>query len=322
MGWSAIVEAIAARISAICPTATVNNRIRNIKSSLDTKDWGEAYKDWADSTVNCWQITRVGRREINTDDSSKKRTQHEIEIWHHRSVVDCSESEQLFQLELDQVVDDFSNGDRTLGGACVSLGTPAAEQIGHAMLAESVLCHSGSLKFTAEESVSAGTAETVVAIPSEFWRTIGDALIVWISPQLTSLALTAVKWDAGTTKAPPTPIDPRTECPRLLLRLADNDIELQPNHCQVETNSGALWLQLRQAKGDDHHKRLVAYAGTIAQKFLGEQRPAGLQSVGVEFMELTRVIYHDPVEHSLGDPTLRVSTAEIQFEIRARRYPA
>lgn len=319
MSWTAIAEALQSRLSLLFPTARVHTRILNVKQSPEEKEWCAAYVDQSDGTVNCWQITRTGRKTVTSDSSNAVRLQHEIELHHHRSVVDCQESELIFHGEVDAVLADLQTGDRTIGGACISLSNPSSEGIGHAMLAEAALCHYAVIKITAEESGTSGTSETVTAAPSEFWRNVGDALVAWLSPQLSSLGLVSVAWDQGTSKAPTNPIDPRTECPRLRLRFDTNDIELFPNQGQVETVSGSLWLQVRQAIGDDHHKRLVATAGLIAEKFLRQQRPSGLESVGVEFMHLVRVNYADPVEHPLEDPSLRVSVAEIQFEIRARR---
>lgn len=319
MSWSAIAEALQSRLNLLFPSARAHTRILNVKQSPEEKEWCAAYVDQSDGTVNCWQITRIGRKTVTSDSSTAVRLQHEIELHHHRSVVDCQESELIFHGEIDSVLADLQAGDRTLGGSCISLSTPSSEGIGHAMLAEAAMCHYAVIKVTAEESGTAGTSETVTAAPSEFWRGVGDALITWLGPQLTSLGMVSVAWDQGTSKAPTTPIDPRTECPRLRLRFDTNDIELSPSDSQRDIVQGSLWLQIRQAIGDDHHKRLVATAGLIAEKFIRQQRPDGLQSVGVEYMQLTRVNYSDPVEHPLEDPSLRVSVAEIQFEIRARR---
>ncbi|TXH55415.1 MAG: hypothetical protein E6Q97_08880 [Desulfurellales bacterium] len=327
MSWSAISEALSARISALYPASKVHTRIRYIREPAESPEFIEAYSS-ADGTrrIDCWQITRTGGKRVLSEQGARYRVQHEAKIHHHRSVLDCDceSSEDDFQAEIDAVLTDLINGDRTLSDVCITLSDAEAQDIGHAMLAEQVLCHYGSISVTIEELEASPTSETLDLMMSGIWRPIGNALLAWLEPQLSGLlpALVSCDWDSGASKAPSMPLDPRTECPRVLLRYEPEiQVDLLTNKGEYDVGRGALWVQLRQPIGDSHHERLVAYADAVAAPFFGQQRPDGLQAVGVEFMQITSIVYHDPLEHPLGEAALRVSTAEIQFEIKVRRYP-
>lgn len=154
------------------------------------------------------------------------------------------------------------------------------------------------------------------------WSQIGNALLAWLTPQLSTLnpAPARVGWDKSLERSPRYPTEPRTDCPRILLRAAEDRVELLTGRGQRDNFAMSLFVQLRQVPGDNHQTKLLDYVEQLTALFVGAPNAAGLCAAGIQLLTIERVIIHDEQHHEFDEPALRVSLAEVQLEIEARRY--
>lgn len=103
--------------------------------------------------LNTWMLTRTARTDEKApSDDSRYRVQHTLQLWHYFAHNDANESEATFQAAVDAVMDDLRDGDRTLGGECLTLLPPVAPSLGLADFG-GVLCHEASMVIVVEEVV-------------------------------------------------------------------------------------------------------------------------------------------------------------------------
>lgn len=146
-----------------------------------------------------------------------------------------------------------------------------------------------------------------------------DAVIAWWTPYVSSLSLASFDWDTQmVANQSVAPCNPRTECPRAVLRLFRNDDDFAASFsCPASSFvlNASIFLQLRQTPGQAHQELLAAALDTFATpllqaKFIPDLGLSWLSKLKIS--PLSRVIY-DEIKHPLGDPTLTVSVGELNL---------
>lgn len=149
MSYTGILEALVDRIQAVHSTAKVHGFYR-----WSTEAPGlSAPIALFGAPLNTWMLTRTARTDEKApSDDSRYRVQHTLQLWHYFAHNDANESEATFQAAVDAVMDDLRDGDRTLGGECLTLLPPVAPSLGLADFG-GVLCHEASMVIVVEEVV-------------------------------------------------------------------------------------------------------------------------------------------------------------------------
>lgn len=153
---------------------------------------------------------------------------------------------------------------------------------------------------------------------------IGDALISWFSPRVSSLGLVTFTWHPHMRANPSYPHNPRTACPRAYLRA--NRVGHIPGKTIGCTTAEiiyqcSIWLQMRQTPGQAHQKLLIAGIDVFHTALIqSEWRFDGISVPSLQ--ELTAQpaegVVFDELDHPLGDPALRISSAEIAMTLTGR----
>lgn len=156
-------------------------------------------------------------------------------------------------------------------------------------------------------------------------KPVGDGIIAWWAPQVSSLSLVTFDWSKQIRNQPSYPCNPRTECPRVQLRLfTHEDTYGDTLGCDgtIFRYTVSLWLQLRQTPGEDHQELLLAALDTLKNPLLAveydlgdEISVAGLVDLKVIDSDSVNTVVYDELNHPFGDPALRVSTGEINFPL-------
>ena len=154
-------------------------------------------------------------------------------------------------------------------------------------------------------------------------KAVGDALVSYLSSNLTSLGLVSCSWVAGMRSEPVYPANPRTDCPLLRLRLYTAD--LAPGTVKQSTDvtvQASLYYYRRQTAGQAHQTLLLSALETIAELFTGDWRPSGIEALpGIALYSVVprQMVIHDEMPHPLGDdPAMRVSVGELVLAITYR----
>lgn len=153
MSWETVSTAIQARLELLFPLAKVHSFIRQTHFGSDSDEFREVYiNDVANPSVQVLQLTRVAFRQTkSTDDDTRWMSQHDVLLHYHEGLQDAESSELDFQSNIESICADFRTGDKTLGAVALTLSDPQVTEIGHAMLAEHILCHYAPIRFTVEE---------------------------------------------------------------------------------------------------------------------------------------------------------------------------
>lgn len=158
-------------------------------------------------------------------------------------------------------------------------------------------------------------------------KPIGDALIAWWAPQVSSLSLVRFDWSKQMNVQPAYPCNPRTQCPRVALRMfVHEDTYADQLGCSAYLfrYQVSLWLQLQQTVGDDHQELLVAALDTLKNPLLAVDYDlsslsvTGLVDLRVDQDIPVNTVVYDELNHPLGDPSMRVSTGELNFTLIGR----
>lgn len=152
---------------------------------------------------------------------------------------------------------------------------------------------------------------------------VGDALVAWLTPKLSSLSLVSIDWSDQMRDEPSYPCDPRTELPRVRLRL------VQSAHTEGDVMGCAsagfiyqmeIWLQLRQTPGNEHQRLLVQGIDLIDTALIQENLNL-TNALGIDELYIAKVeppatsVPFTEQDHPLGDPQLRVSSSSTTWTI-------
>lgn len=158
-------------------------------------------------------------------------------------------------------------------------------------------------------------------------KPIGDALISWWSPQVSSLSLVSFDWAKQMNVQPAYPCNPRTACPRAFLRMfTHEDTYADQLGCSAYLfrYQVSLWLQLQQTVTEDHQELLVTALDTLKNPLLAvDYDLSGLSVTGLVDLRVDQdipvnTVVHDELNHSSGRPGLRVSSGELNFTLIGR----
>lgn len=164
-----------------------------------------------------------------------------------------------------------------------------------------------------------------MALQGKF-KEVGQGLLTWWASQSSVQALSLVRldWARGMRAQPAYPCNPRTQCPRGLLRAfrADHTRAERigcPGGYALFVYNYSLWVQLKQTPGQDHQELLLdalaAFRDPLLQTnfdVLNTLNVAGLHRLEVQTIQ--EAVY-DELDHEFGDPNDRVSTGEINFTL-------
>lgn len=153
MSWASTAAALVSRIQAVVPMAKVHPYIRNTRFDANHEEFQAAYVSCF-GQVQVIQVTRSALRQAKSiDDDGRWIEQHDVQLQLLTGLEDCRQSEIDFQATLESICSDLRTGDKSLGGVAHTLSDPQVSDIGHAMLAEQVLCHYAIIRLTIEEIV-------------------------------------------------------------------------------------------------------------------------------------------------------------------------
>jgi len=151
MAWSSIVSALATRIDAVTGVNGVYQYLRWSKDAAGTDGWRTLFV--TSGVMQTWMLTRTRQTSsICEDDDNRYRVRHDVEVQAFYALDDSAATETTFNGLVSAVCADLRTGDRTLGGACVTLTEPQAE-VRHGMFGQGqgVLSHVATIRFTVEE---------------------------------------------------------------------------------------------------------------------------------------------------------------------------
>ena len=153
-GWNAIAAELVKMLSALSMVAKVHPYIKYVREGPEDKEFQDEFcepstKEDDQTIINAIMLNRSGIPQIKTcsDESHRFSRRSEVELHIVYSFPDFPTWHSI----LDQISDALVNGDKTLGGCCLTYSLP---QNGESVLASfnSVDCHSAIIKLTVEES--------------------------------------------------------------------------------------------------------------------------------------------------------------------------
>lgn len=152
MAYSNVRAALSARLSAISGVENVQPYHRLVSTGVDDPSFRSLFVNGSND-LHAWRFTRtsVAQTLCSDHDDTVKRT-HSIEIECYRGIVDDSATENTFQDLLDTVLTNLNDGDRTLGGVCITHSLPQVERVVAGSF-YNVLCHIAVITLQVEENV-------------------------------------------------------------------------------------------------------------------------------------------------------------------------
>lgn len=155
-------------------------------------------------------------------------------------------------------------------------------------------------------------------------KALGDALLTFLSANLTSLGLVSCAWAQQMSPEPVYPANSRTDCPLIRLRhLTVDQPQGVPQNASLYDYTMSLYYYRRQTPGQAHQSLLIADLETIHNLFASVLwQPAGMVAVaGQSFYHVMprQLVVHNELRHPLADdPALRVSCGELVLTIRSK----
>ena len=160
MSWATIRSALVSRLTAIDGVENVHGQIRYLNDSVNDSRFANLFL--FENKLHTWQFTRENRTEESCpDDSTKAIVRHSVRLLGLLMLEDTgagsTNSEDTFQALVDTLADEFrdgfSDGARTLGGACITYSVPAFS-VRHASYFNAFLAHEAEATFEVEEVVT------------------------------------------------------------------------------------------------------------------------------------------------------------------------
>lgn len=141
-----MAAAIKARLEAIQDMGKVHASLRYTKEPPDSQKFEELFA--FDRRLNVWEITRTKITPIQVTTDGREILEWDVKIAFTMALQDVV-TEGLMQAQLDRVIDDFRNGDHTLGGKIHTHSLPTAT-LPNLTEFYGLLCHLANLEFKIE----------------------------------------------------------------------------------------------------------------------------------------------------------------------------
>lgn len=125
VSWASIRTQLAARLALIAGIGQVHDRQRFSVGKPGSPQFDGVFL--VGGRLNCWMVTRVRRRSAPVDGEAGRELTHSVLILGLYGFWDLASTGTVFDDLVDLVADDLRDGDRTLGGACVSVGEVDAQ---------------------------------------------------------------------------------------------------------------------------------------------------------------------------------------------------
>lgn len=329
MSWNDIRDAMERRLKALKQVNRLHHYLRYVPESSLTPEWQRIMLEPATRKLNVWMVTRAGtpvdRVTPDTDGAVNRR--HPLELHGYMQLNDGEQSEDRWNECVDAILDSITFGDRSLGGKCLTYGLPTTRDQGIFSFQGEIDCHHVVYAMDVEEVLPL-TAPTAPTLPSGDPKLpledLADAIILAIQPRVTGLNLASLAWDTSYGNEPAYMSDPVAECPRLRLRYESVEpIQLVGGEVGNGTdfNVGvSLIYQIRQVPQSQHQRIMLMGLEQVAATFLNNM-PAVLRVVGTGGkMKVSQAIpsnitFYPDLNHELGDPRLRVSSASLRLDL-------
>lgn len=141
-----MAAAIKARLEAIQDMGKVHTSLRYTKEPPDSAKFEELFACFG--RLNVWEITRTRITPTQVPTDAREVIEWDVKIAFTMALQDVV-TEGLMQAQLDRVIDDFRNGDHTLGDTVHTHSLPVAS-LPNLTEFYGLLCHLANLEFKIE----------------------------------------------------------------------------------------------------------------------------------------------------------------------------
>lgn len=336
MSWSAVHPPLKTFLEGVSGTGKVYAHWPRVYANTDQPEFKEAFCDDQDrlNFIVFRRFNAVGEKSADDDNLFSRTYSVELEAFFAFSTADCEtvESEFDFQELLDQIsVAAEQAMVRTLGGAALTFSVPewrgiklvkwygsppvlTVHQVAGSMQVEVVTASGVTPAETSVPSIPAGLTAKEYAI--------GEALLEYLRVRLADMDLATIDWARGVGPHPSYPANPRTACPRLLLRAYTTDITPVASQGHDFGMTFSLFYQRRQTPGQAHQEVLLREMKLVEEALLQRFNPGNTKGAGADFCRPTQMVIHDEQRHPrIDDPALRVSVGELVVQVASHdRY--
>lgn len=325
MSWSAVRIGLSSFLSGISGVGKVYGHWPRVSVNTDHADFKTAFTTHGKLNFIVFRRTLATSTKSEDDDSSFIRS-YEVELEAFFAFSSSGESEHDFQGLLDGISKAAEETiQRTLAGSALTFSVPDWSNIrlirwyGNPPM---VTCHQALGRMTVEAVTSSGvtaTTPTIPVIPANLTAkqlAIGNALLEYLQQRLAGMNLAKIDWAPGVNPHPAYPINPRTACPRLLLRAYTDDITPIATQGHSFSLAFSLFYQRIQMPGQRHQEVLMAEMKLIEEALLQRFNPGNTKAAGADFCRPTQMVIHDEMSHPrIDDPGLRVSVGELVIRV-------
>lgn len=330
MSWSVVHGPLKTFLEGVDGMGKVHASWPRVFTNTDQPEFRAAFCD-DDDNLNFVVFNRVNAiTEKSGDDDSLFSRLYSVELEMFRGFSQTCDGEPESELAFQELLDQVSTAveqttDRTLGGNVLTFSEPNWRGIklvkwyGNPPV---LTCHQVVGSMDVEVVTASGAAPVDVSVPSipaslaapEY--AIGEALLEYLRVRLAALELASIDWAAGVHPHPSYPANPRTACPRLLLRAYTNDITPVASQGHDFGLTFSLFYQRRQTPGQAHQEVLLREMLLIEEALLQRFNPGNTKAAGADFCRPTQMVIHDEQRHPrIDDPALRVSVGELVIQV-------
>ena len=323
MSWNLIAAALAARVLNAAGAGVANSwpYLRFSKTPPNSAAWEAIFCDGS-KRINCWQVTRDKRTSEPLKGENSWYIIHQVKLIGMLGLWDPAATDIVFEPMVEAICEDLRTGDRTLGGKCQSYAEPIATT-GLGTMNELVdKFHLAQIQFEIVEEVAGP-----VIIPSEveyppngpdYQGQIAQAIIAYTNANLTNqtgLTLVTHEIDTSTEPHPRYPANPTGALNKLVLRPYTGDLKPRPNEAGDWFIRMSYWYYRLQGEGDVNGQLVLADITQIESIFASGNVTPVIEA-GASYIAPLKTVIHNELNHRTKNPALRVSVAEMLFDIQ------
>jgi len=325
VSWATVHPALTSFLTAASGGSRVYAYWPRVYFNSDEQEFKAAFCD-TQSRLNFIIFRRVSAlTDKSTDDDDQFSRTYTVELdtfFAFSDTASAGESEFSFQARLDQITAAVEQAaSRTLGGSVLTFSVPDWRGM-KLMVRYGITCHHVTGTMQVEVVTASGVEQTEATVPvisaslTDKQFAIGEAVLEYLRVRLAPLNLTSIDWARGVTPHPSYPTNPRTACPRLLMRAYTTDDTPVATQGHDIDLTFSLFYQRRQTPGQAHQEVLLREMKLIHEAMLQRFNPGNTKAAGADFCRPTQLVIHDQQSHPrIDDPALRVSVGELVIQV-------